>query len=604
MKTIKLKLIIIYLALVFIVMIVSGTFMLVRTYIIQEREAEEALRAFANSVYHRVILASSDPSEFKDALVALYPQGGMVNISDTQQDEAVRITSAMQSNILDTSGTAIASSTFNEGSKFSNSAIIAALAGNDSFITSSDTDRETFLFKQWMNYTFPVKDQGGNVEYVIFVRTSTENIARTLFQLGTTLVFALFLALLLTAILGLLFSNTLTVPIITLTKKMEQGNLSQEIPVKSKDEIGQLTESFNNMAKKLNHSMSTMVSDKNKLEVLLHNMTDGVLAYDVNGVLVHANSLCQELLRLDDIGVKQIEKVTFPEMMKLLNSDITDIHLLSPDMILESTMSSGDKFLGVSLNTYGNKYGIVEGMVVVLQDITKHKKLDNMRKEFVANVSHEIRTPLTTIKSYIETLLNGAMEDAEIAKEFLSIVDSETDRMTFLVQDLLELSKFDNNQFNLNLEMIDLNEMISQVIKQNSILAKNRYQEIIFDKPTRTYLIEVDASRINQVLGNVLGNAIKYSYDFGVIEIYTEETEKYYRVFVKDYGMGIPKEDLWRIFERFYRVDKARSRAMGGTGLGLAISKEIMEAHGGKIMATSETGKGSTFILRFDKYIR
>lgn len=602
MKSIKLKLVIIYLTLVFIVMILSGTFMLVRTKIQQENVARNALETFAQRIYSQVIMMHTDPSKFSEGLKNIYSQG-TINSADTGQKEYISLNRSIQGNILSSTGVTIATFSSDEGTQFTNRAITSALAGTPSFDNSEDTDI-MFLFKRWLNYALPVKDEEGKVEYVIYVRMEAKDIDDNLIQLGTTLVFTLCLALLLTIILGSLFSNTLTTPIMTLTKKakeMAKGNLIQEIPVNSEDEIGQLTESFNNMAKGLSCSMATMSSEKNKLEILLHNMTDGVLAYDANGILIHANFLCQELLKLDDVNTKEINKIPFSEMMKNLNYDITDVHSLSPDTILESTMSSGDKFLGVSLTTYGNQNGEVGGLVVVLQDITKHKKLDNIRKEFVANVSHEIRTPLTTIKSYVETLLDGAMDDEEIAVEFLKIVNAEADRMTFLVKDLLDLSRFDSNQFNLTLAKIDLIDILTQAIKQNEILAEKKSQQIVFENPNKNYIVMADSSRINQVFANIIGNAIKYSYENSKIEIYTEETEKYYRVFVRDNGIGIPKDDLWRIFERFYRVDKARSRAMGGTGLGLAISKEIMEAHEGKIMVTSEEGKGSTMILRFNK---
>jgi len=234
-------------------------------------------------------------------------------------------------------------------------------------------------------------------------------------------------------------------------------------------------------------------------------------------------------------------------------------------------------------------------------NITKHKKLDDLRQEFVANVSHEIRTPLTTIKSYAETLLSGAINDKQISGEFLSVIDNAADQMAILVNDLLELSKYDDKQFALKLEEVDINELISLCLRQMKPLAEKKKQKIIFTPGSSPILVEADEDRIMRVLINIIGNSIKYSPDEATITITLEQSERYYRVHIRDTGMGIPKEDIRRIFERFYRVDKARSRAMGGTGLGLAIAKEIMEAHGGKISVTSESGKGTCMILRFNR---
>jgi two-component system sensor histidine kinase VicK len=219
----------------------------------------------------------------------------------------------------------------------------------------------------------------------------------------------------------------------------------------------------------------------------------------------------------------------------------------------------------------------------------------------VANVSHELRTPLTTVKSYSETLLDGALEQPEIAHEFLQIIDSEADRMALLVSDLLQLSRFDNNQFELRCSLVRLDEVLQNSYSQHKILAEKKNQKYTYTPMKEAIRVCVDVDRIGQVLSNVIGNAIKYSPEGSTIAIFTTVTEGYVKVYIKDNGIGIPKEDLPRIFERFYRVDKARSRAMGGTGLGLAISKEIMELHGGSINAESEYGKGTTMILWIPK---
>jgi two-component system sensor histidine kinase VicK len=249
-----------------------------------------------------------------------------------------------------------------------------------------------------------------------------------------------------------------------------------------------------------------------------------------------------------------------------------------------------------------NKYGDVDGFVIVLQDMTKMARLDKTRRDFVANVSHELRTPLTSVKTYTETLLDGAVEDVETASRFLRVIDDETQRMTNLVMDLLELSRLDNKPGLQEREVVDLSGLLRVTIRQSMVLAEAKGQSIRFEPPGKPYFIEAEAKKINQVITNIITNSIKYSPENTAIEIALEETDRYYRVFIKDNGIGIPKDDIPHIFERFYRVDKARSRAQGGTGLGLAIAKEIMEEHNGRIVVSSELGKGTTMVLRFPRY--
>jgi two-component system sensor histidine kinase VicK len=258
-------------------------------------------------------------------------------------------------------------------------------------------------------------------------------------------------------------------------------------------------------------------------------------------------------------------------------------------------------FINATFTPYYNAAGQIEGVIVVLQDITEQKKLDDMRKEFVANVSHELRTPLTTVKSYTETLMDGAMDDKEIAMEFLGIIDSEADRMALLVRDLLQLSRFDNKQVHLDISDIEMNDFLALTVKQYQIHAEAKRQELTFEPYEKPVFIHADRDRLGQVVNNIVTNAMKYSLEQASIKIYITEDDTYYKISVKDTGMGIAREDLPRIFERFYRVDKARSRAMGGTGLGLAIAKEIMEGHGGRLSAESEYGKGTTMTMWFPK---
>ena len=243
--------------------------------------------------------------------------------------------------------------------------------------------------------------------------------------------------------------------------------------------------------------------------------------------------------------------------------------------------------------------GSAAGLIVVLQDTTEQKQVEEMQKEFVANVSHELRTPITTIKSYVETLMEGAKDEPEIEDQFLHVINHESDRMTHLISELLELSRIDSRQIKLKREPVNLTEIVERSVYEHRILADRNQQKLEFKGPDKPYYILADTTRVEQVLRNLITNAIKYSPEKASITLGMRKKASRIEVYVKDTGMGIEKKEQERIFERFYRVDKARSRSMGGTGLGLAIAREIMDMHRGDIWVESDIGKGSTFWLSF-----
>ncbi len=585
MKSIRWKLVIIYVAMIFIVLILAGTFIILSYRSQQENKAERDLKQYAATIRENIIGEYEEPGLFQTGFDS--PTFGISK-------------GEFQGNILDAEGTTIASnSTGGDGifPKYQSTAIISAQHGEECFIAGRKHPDANDIFTIWMEYAVPVRNSiSSEVEYIIYVRVNADSIYSSISETTNTFILAILIALVLTGILGVVFSGTLTGPISILSSKARElaaGNLDQEIPVSSKDEIGQLTESFNYMASELKKTISEMESEKNKTEIVLYNMTDGVLAYDSGGKLTHANQVSEELL-----GAENVTGKTFDEIASLLFPS-AGLSVSNPGSFRESTLTIGEKYISVSLTSHKNAAGVLEGIVIVLQDITKHKKLDDMRKEFVANVSHEMRTPLTNIKSYAETLMDGAIDDKNVAMDFLGVIAGEVDRMTHIVKDLLELSSLDNKQLVLDIRPTNICDIIRETIKQHMLIAKKQNKDIYFEEPGDNVMINADRQRISQVLTNIINNSVKYSYDGATIEIWIEQSLYYIRVFVRDNGMGIPKDDLRNIFERFYRVDKARSRALGGTGLGLAIAKEIMEAHGGGISAVSEFGKGTTMILRF-----
>jgi two-component system sensor histidine kinase VicK len=596
MVSIKFKLVFLYITMVFLVMATCGSIIIVTIRQKKIDEWEIKLKSAANYVQGQI--QNETPENYTDFLQEAISD--MKDMTSSRYLEAIRdiqifITSGM--------GNVKAASTL-DNTKVSNSkTIINAILSNTDVFSYGENTKTTEAdgsIKTWIDYAKVIKDENGDIENIIYTRALYQTVNADLQIIVDTILLASFLAFVLSAILGLLFASTLTSPIQRLTKKskeLAEGDSYQEIPVSSKDEIGQLTSSFNYMAQQLKITISNIESEKSKLEFLLHNMTDGVLAIDIDGKIIHANSLSQEFL-----GVKDIKASSLTDIATILGLNIADINEINNvSEFSDHTVRVGDKYINAIISTYMNDQNQVNGIIIVLRDFTKHQKLDNMRKEFVANVSHEMRTPLTTIKGYTETLLDGALDDKEVSVNFLNVIDSEADRMTFLVQDLLELSRFDNQQLKIELSTVNLISVIKETIIQNKLSAEKKRQAIIFNSALDEIYIEADRGRAIQVLANVVSNAIKYSPENSTVEISISELEGQYRVDVKDNGMGIPPEDLNRIFERFYRVDKARSRAMGGTGLGLAIAKEIMDSHNGKIFAESQPGVGTTISLIFNK---
>ena len=593
MISIRVKMVSICAAVVLIVMSVSGSFMLIN---VRNAEIENARQ----QLMHRAVSVN-------EQIIQILPQGEWLEEFDTWRGPAGGLD--IQEVVLSATGMVIAPWEFRQPHfNFSDQAVIAAIAGESGFAIGTRGPDLGGTEREWIAYAMPVERDGEL--FIIYTRMSAGPMNESLSQLTASIVMMVLMALLITVVLWFIFANTLSGPIVGLTRRakdMAQGHLDKELPVQSRDEIGQLTESFNHMAKELNLMVSTLALEKNKHETVLHNMADGVIAYDAQGHITHANSAASALLQFDDL-----EHKTLHEILPRLGFDPEQISSLAPGQVLESTIavsadgapSSNDRYITASCSPYTSKQKEIDGFVVVVQDVTRHAKLDNMRREFVANVSHELRTPLSSICSYAETLLSGALEEKDTSENFLRVIDSEAKRMSLLVTDLLELSRLDdNNPSDMEFEVVDLVGLTKMAVKHCTLSAQEKEQKIIFDEPAKPYFIEAVPSRMNQVLINILSNSVKYSQAGTNIDVTMEETDRYYRVLIRDYGMGIPKEHLSRIFERFYRADKARSRSMGGTGLGLAIAKEIMELHGGRITATSEPGMGTLMVLRFNKYV-
>lgn len=445
-----------------------------------------------------------------------------------------------------------------------------------------------------LDYAQPVVINNGS-KYIIYITDNKADLVNSSNRIKRAILASAALALLLSTLIGFLFARTITVPIKNLAQKarlIADGDFEQRIEAKSEDEIGELTKDFNHMAVELKETLNEIGNEKSKIEAILMHMTDGVMAFDQNGSIIHINPAAQKILKSDFNGK------SFDEIFSGLNAGVSlGEFIYLDDTVKERKIEIEKTFAKLYFVSFKSETGETGGIIVVLQDITEQQRLDNMRREFVANVSHELRTPLTTIKSYVETLLDGAIDDRDTSNQFLEVIETETNRMTRLVKDLLELSKMDYQQIEWKREHISLDNLIRELVRKISIEAKNKNQTLEYFMTSSVPDILADRDRIEQVLLNIISNAIKYTGEGGKISVYLGKVHNGAYVKVVDNGIGIPEKDLPRIFERFYRVDKARTRESGGTGLGLSIAKEIIEAHGGSIVIESKIGMGTEVVV-------
>ncbi|WP_284036722.1 cell wall metabolism sensor histidine kinase WalK [Neobacillus sp. 114] len=439
----------------------------------------------------------------------------------------------------------------------------------------------------------PIKS-GKKVIGAIYLVAKIESVFEQMKTINTIFATGTAIAMSITAVLGILLAQTITRPIADMKKQalaMAKGNFSRKVKVYGYDEIGTLAITFNNLTKKLQEAQAMTEGERRKLSSVLSYMTDGVIATDRKGRVILINEPAAEMLNVSR------ETVLSQPIVSLLDLDDTntfeDLLEEKDSLILDYSTKQERYILRANFSVIQKETGFVNGLICVLHDITEQEKIEFERREFVANVSHELRTPLTTMRSYLEALADGAWRDEEIAPNFLEVTSKETERMIRLVNDLLTLSKMDSTDYRMTMEWVNFVDFYDRIIDRFE-MAKE--QNVTFKRilPKHGIFVEMDEDKMTQVLYNVISNALKYSPEGGQVTFTIQEKNETIIVSVSDQGMGIPKESIGKIFDRFYRVDKARTRKMGGTGLGLAIAKEIVSAHGGNIWASSKEGKGTT----------
>lgn len=445
--------------------------------------------------------------------------------------------------------------------------------------------------------SYPIYSSTNDFVGIIYINADLSEIEDNMKKINNMLTYATIWALAITVILGSLLARTITDPIkevISKAEKLAKGEFEQIVTVKSNDEVGQLTGMFNYLSDRLKTTLDETGNEKNKLNTILTNMTDGIIAVASNGEIIHTNPAVYDIF---SITKEEMENKNFDDISSKLSWGINHEDLFTNSEKANNILVINDLIIKTTVVLFGNEKNEKVGAIIVLQDVTEQERLDRMRKEFVANVSHELRTPLTTIKSYTETLLDGALDNKEHAINFLKVIDTESERMTRLVKDLLQLSKLEYDSIQWNMKKISIYKIVNECVYRMNISAEQKNQKLEFNSDLDIPEIMGDKDRIEQVIVNILSNAIKYTPENGKILINLSLEENNVLVEVADNGIGIPKEDLPRLFERFYRVDKARSRMLGGTGLGLSIASQIVEAHKGKIKIQSEYGQGTQVFI-------
>ena len=444
-----------------------------------------------------------------------------------------------------------------------------------------------------------------NVVGVVYMRANLEGVYSTINSISLIYLSAALITIVLGLGLAVLISREITRPIEEMRKqtlRIARGDFSGQVKVMGNDELGQLAGAVNNLSVRVEESQESSDAERRRLDSVLSHMSDGVLATDRRGNLTIVNNTALQFLNIAD--EEQVLGKSILDVLKI-RRQFSIRHLVDEDqdqVILDDL--NEDLILSAYFSPIKRESGFVSGLVCVLHDVTSQQKEERERKEFVSNVSHELRTPLTSVKSYVEALSDGAINDPELAPRFLGVVSDETERMIRMINDLLSLSRMDSGTAKLNLEYVNINELFNYILNRFDMIIKNEAADPSQKKYTivryftkKDLWVEIDTDKFTQVVDNIMNNAVKYSPDGGVITARLLETHNHVILSISDQGLGIPRKDLGHIFDRFFRVDKARSRKQGGTGLGLAISKEVVNLLGGQIWVDSVEGKGSTFYI-------
>lgn len=590
-QSVQFKLVIMYLLLIIVAMQVIGA------YFVRELEGQLE-KNFQDSITNSITLLDYNAREeiIKNSDNSVKLQN---DIRELLVDYSRASSNLIEVRIVDDKGKILGTSNLNNQG-------IVGQKSNDPLVKrtlSLGTTSEDKIYKDesnknnrvWVNVS-SIKNKG-QVIGAIYLVADIESVYKQVDDITNIFITGTLIAMIITAVLGILLSRTITKPIIEMKRQayaMARGNYSRKVKVYGVDEIGELADSFNTLTKRVQEAQAMTEGERRKLSSVLAYMTDGVIATDRRGKVILINTPAEKMLRVKH------ESANGRSIIDVL--DIGDTYqfedLMEVDGSLTMDRSTLDKpyVLRANFSVIQRETGFNNRVIAVLHDITDQEKVDQERRDFVSNVSHELRTPLTSMHSYLEALSDGAWEDKEIAPRFLEVTQNETERMIRLVNDLLKLSRMDGGREQLEKSFVNFTDFFNHIIDRFEMMKK---ETIMFKRhiPREPVIIEIDEDKVMQVLDNIISNANKYSPDGGRISFYLKKFEDEIEVSIADEGLGVPDEDLANVFDRFFRVDKARSREMGGTGLGLAIAREVIEAHGGRIWAERNKTKGT--IIKF-----
>lgn len=590
-QSVQFKLVIMYLLLIIVAMQVIGA------YFVRELEGQLE-KNFQDSITNSITLLDYNAREeiIKNSDNSVKLQN---DIRELLVDYSRASSNLIEVRIVDDKGKILGTSNLNNQG-------IVGQKSNDPLVKrtlSLGTTSEDKIYKDesnknnrvWVNVS-SIKNKG-QVIGAIYLVADIESVYKQVDDITNIFITGTLIAMIITAVLGILLSRTITKPIVEMKRQayaMARGNYSRKVKVYGVDEIGELADSFNTLTKRVQEAQAMTEGERRKLSSVLAYMTDGVIATDRRGKVILINTTAEKMLRVKH------ESANGRSIIDVL--DIGDTYqfedLMEVDGSLTMDRSTLDKpyVLRANFSVIQRETGFNNGVIAVLHDITDQEKVDQERRDFVSNVSHELRTPLTSMHSYLEALSDGAWEDKEIAPRFLEVTQNETERMIRLVNDLLKLSRMDGGREQLEKSFVNFTDFFNHIIDRFEMMKK---ETIMFKRhiPREPVIIEIDEDKVMQVLDNIISNANKYSPDGGRISFYLKKFEDEIEVSIADEGLGVPDEDLANVFDRFFRVDKARSREMGGTGLGLAIAREVIEAHGGRIWAERNKNKGT--IIKF-----
>ncbi|GAJ26978.1 two-component sensor kinase SA14-24 [Liquorilactobacillus sucicola DSM 21376 = JCM 15457] len=581
------------------------TFQIIGAYFVQQLKKDN-LKTFKQQVE----LSSYVDNSLIDNLSKGDTRNANANIRDILED--INNSNVTQVQVVDTKGTIRGDSDVNSqswvGQKTTDEDIKQVLYNGRTYtkLTYDKSDDKRY----YVSIT-PLFSSSGNTNTLVgavYLRASLEQVYSSLSNVTVIFFSASLIATGLGLFLAILISREITQPIDEMkkqTSRIARGDYSGQVHVYGNDELGQLAQAVNNLSVRVEEAQESSEAERRRLDSVLSHMSDGVIATDRRGNVIIMNETASEAL---DTDADEVDGQSILDVLNIRGRyTLRDLLEKHDEIILDLSDEEHEQVLNAYFSLIQRESGFISGLVCVLHDVTEQKKIDRERRQFVSNVSHELRTPLTSMRSYIEALNDGAWKDPKVAPNFLKVTQDETDRMIRMINDLLSLSRMDSGTSKLDLELVNLNELYNYILDRfdmmlktdtndNSQKVKKNYT-IKRDFTRRELWVEIDTDKFMQVVDNIMNNAIKYSPDGGIVTCRLLETHNHVILSISDQGLGIPKKDVAHIFDRFFRVDKARSRAQGGTGLGLAISKEVIEMHGGKIWVDSIEGKGSTFYI-------